>query len=552
MIPGPYRKVLRLSVLVTIALGAYAAFAAQNGSSEDPLLRALQQEMQRSRAQLKLEQVATPYYLDFRVFDVDEIEAQASFGGINFNVHNHFRFARVIVRVGDYRQDSFFDKGEGADTLVPLSDDIVAARHEIWLATDQAYKAAVEALSAKQAKLKQFTIDQSVEDFAHAEAVQHMGPLARLEVVPNPWIASLRQATSLYKTDPQVESCTAALLFRAVNRYFVTSEGTAIRDGQTYFYVHIDAATQASDGMRLERSKGYTVTALSQLPSQSEFQSKAGELISALKTMRDAPMVTEEYRGPVLFSARAAATVFANLVGENVLGQKPPLGQPARTVGAFATSYKSRVLPDIFSVVDDPTLATIAGQPLLGYYQYDDEGVKAEKVTVIDQGKLANYVIGRTPIRDFPVSNGHGRARIPWNPPGPSLGNLIITASTPLSADGLKKKLLDLCQQRDLPYCYHIDTADSHNTPNLLYRVWVKDGREELVRGAAFGDLDTRALRNDLVAAGDDLFAGNRLLNIPHSVVSPSILFDELEVKPDNKNRDKLPEYSPPPLTAAQ
>lgn len=550
-------KTLRPVLLVAISLGLSAALAAQNNAANDPLLRALQQEMQRSKAQLKLEQVAAPYYIDYRIFDIDQIEVHAAFGGIQANIATHLRFARVVVRVGDYRQDSFFgeDKGpdgRGAVTVVPLGDDIAAARHQIWLATDQAYKVAAEALSAKQAQLKQFTVDQPVDDFAHADPVQYVGPLVKLEADPKPWLTALRQATALYKTDPQVESCNASLHFQAVNRYFVTSEGTAIRDGQTYFYVHIDAATQASDGMRLERSKGYTVTALSQLPSQSEFQRTAEELIASLKAMRDAPMVTEEYRGPVLFSARAAATVFANLVGENVLGQKPPLGQPARTVGAFATSYKSRVLPDIFSVVDDPTLATIAGQPLLGSYQYDDEGVKAEKVTVIDQGKLANYVIGRTPIRDFPVSNGHGRARIPWNPPGPSLGNLIITTSIPLSAAGIKTKLLELCQQHDLPYCYYIDAADSHNTPNLLYRVWVKDGREELVRGAAFGDLDTRALRNDLVAAGDDLFAGNRLLNIPHSVVSPSILFDELEVKPDNKNRDKLPEYAPPPLTATQ
>ena len=332
-------------------------------------------------------------------------------------------------------------------TVVPLGDDIAAARHQIWLATDQAYKAAAEALSAKQAQLKQFTVDQPVDDFAHADPVQYVGPLVKLEADPKPWLTALRQATALYKTDPQVESCNAALHFQAVSRYFVTSEGTAIRDSQTFYNVSFEASAQASDGMRLERSKGFTVTALSELPSQSEFQRTAEGLIASLKAMRDAPVVSEEYRGPVLFSSRAAATVFANLIGENVLGRKPPLGEPSRTKGAFATSYQSRVLPDMLSVVDDPTLTTTAGQPLLGFYKYDDEGVKAEKVTVIDHGKLVNYVIGRTPIRDFPMSNGHGRARrIPSNPPGPSLGNLIVTTSDPLSPADLKKKLLEICQ----------------------------------------------------------------------------------------------------------
>jgi TldD protein len=224
----------------------------------------------------------------------------------------------------------------------------------------------------------------------------------------------------LYKTDPQLESLEAGLHLQAINRYFMTSEGTAIRTGQTLCQLNLGASTQASDGMRLARSKVYRLPALSQLPSQEEFQRDAAALVASLKAMRDAPVVTDEYRGPVLFSAPAAASTFANLVGENVLGIKPPLGQPGRTAGAFSTSYKSRVLPDFLSVVDDPTLSTLDGRPLLGYYQYDDEGVKAAKVTVVDQGKLVNYVIGRTPIRDFPVSNAHGRARIPSNPPGPA------------------------------------------------------------------------------------------------------------------------------------
>jgi predicted Zn-dependent protease len=168
---------------------------------------------------------------------------------------------------------------------------------------------------------------------------------------------------------------------------------------------------------------------------------------------------------------------------------------------------------------------------------------------VIENGKLVNYVLGRQPIRDFPKSNGHGRARIPWNNPGPSLGNLIVRSSEPLSRDDLRKKLIELCQQRDLPFGYYVETLGPQRTPRLLYKVWVKDGHEELVRGATFGDLDTRSLRNDIVAAGDDVYVSNQTLSIPHSIVNPSILFDELEVKRANRNKEKLPEYPAPPLT---
>jgi predicted Zn-dependent protease len=272
------------------------------------------------------------------------------------------------------------------------------------------------------------------------------------------------------------------------------------------------------------------------------------KLLGTLKQLRDAPIADEEYRGPVLFSADSAATVFGDLVGENILGVKPDLGQPARTKGAFATSYKSRVLPDFLAVVDDPTLPSISGTSLMGKYDVDDEGVKAMPVSVIENGKLTNYLMGRAPIRDFPTSNGHGRARLPQGSPTPSLGTMIVRASESSSPQELKKKLIEICQQRELPFGYYVETMGPQRSPRLLYKIWVEDGREELVRGAVFGDLDTRSLRNDLIAAGNDVNVENHPLNIPYSIVTPSILFDELEVKRANANKDKLPDYPAPPL----
>jgi len=200
------------------------------------------------------------------------------------------------------------------------------------------------------------------------------------------------------------------------------------------------------------------------------------------------------------------------------------------------------------AIVDDPTLALFNGHPLLGHYEIDDEGVPAQRVSLVEKGNLVNYLVGREPIRDFPASNGHGRARMPNNAPGPGLGNLVVTSAQPETAEALKKKFLDLCQQRDLPYCYFVQTFGPRLTPRLLYKVWTKDGHQELVRGASFGDLDIRALRSDLVATGDDPYIDNHPLNFPHSIVAPSILFDELEVKRPNVNKEKLPEYPAPAL----
>jgi len=526
----------------------------QKLANDDIVLSAMRAELERSKSQLKMEQVAAPYYIEYRVFDVDAYSAEAAFGALRSDVRSRLRILRVVVRIGDYKQDSYFGMGQGILDFMPLDNDMLALRHQLWLATDRAYKAAAESLTAKQAQLKQFTIDEPVDDFAHADPVQSISPLVSLEFDPEAWKKMLQDAGDVYKTDPQIETFDSNLRFEAINEYFVNSEGTVLRSGQNLYQMYLACSTQAPDGMSLERSNGFVVTNIKELPSAAEFVERAKRIAGTLKDLRDAPVVDEEYRGPVWLSADASATVVADLVGENVLGRRPELGKNARTTGGFATSYKSRVLPEFLSVVADPTISSYRGQSLVGHYAIDDEGVAAQRVSLIEKGTLVNYLLGREPIRGFPQSNGHGRAPLPLaaaamaGSPAPHNSNLIVTSSEPLAKDALKSKFMDLCRQRDLPYCYRVETFGPKLTPRLLYRVWTKDGHEELVRGGSFGDLDTRALRSDLVAAGDDFYVDNHPANVPHSIVAPSVLFDELEVKRASVNKEKLPEYPAPPL----
>jgi hypothetical protein len=523
-------------------------------AKDDAVLAAMRAELERSKSQLKMEEVAAPYYIEYRVFDVDQYAAEAAFGALRSDVRSRVRFLRVVVRLGDYKQDSYFGQGQGMLDLMPLDDDMPALRHQLWLATDRAYKAAAESLTAKQAQLKQLTIDEPVDDFAHADPVHSIEPLVRLEFDPEPWKKMLEDASDVYKSDSQIENFESNLSFEAVNEYFVNSEGTVLRLGQNLYQMYLSCASQAPDGMSLERSNSFVVREIKDLPSAAAFVERAGKMAGTLKALRDAPVVEEEYLGPVLFSADASASVFADLIGENVVGRKPELGKNARTTGAFAASYKSRVLPQFLSVAADPTISSYRGQPLVGHYEIDDEGVAARRVSLIEQGMLVNYLVGREPIRDFPRSNGHGRAPLPSSghatpgAPVPHNSNLIVVSSEPLSQEALKNKFLDQCRQRDLRYCYRVETFGPKLTPRLLYKVWGKDGHEELVRGGSFGDLDTRALRSDLVAAGDDVYVDNRPTHVPHSIAAPSVLFDELEVKRANVNKEKLPEYPAPAL----
>jgi TldD protein len=540
--------VLALLTAILLLLASAAAWATDS-APDDVLLRAMREEMERSKDKLKMDGLAAPYYIEYRVNTVDQFEAAAVFGALRAQQRQRGRLLRVVVRLGDYKQDSFFGTGEGAADLLATDDDLFALRHRLWLATDRAYKAAGEALSAKQAALKKYKVDEPVDDFSRAPVVAMIEPLARLSTADfTPWVRLIEEASNQFRSDPQLESAESNVRFVAQNRYFLNSEGTVARTGNTHFEIHLLGSTQAADGMLLQRSYSQLAHDLGELPTREHFLETTTKLFATLQQLRDAPVVDEDYRGPVLLTNDAAGSVIAELVEPNILGRKPNLGQNSRTTGKWSTSLKSRVLPDFINVYDDPTISTLAGHPLFGKYAVDDEGVKAQRVSLIEKGQLVSYLVSRQPIRDFPVSNGHGRSA-PTGTPQAEPGNLIVQSTDPQPDGELKKKLIDLCKQRDLPYCFYVGTMGPRLSPRLLYRVWTKDGHEELVRGGVFGDLDIRSLRSNLIAAGTEPAIEDRPDPIAFSVACPALLFDELEVKRSEATKQKLPVYPPPPLT---
>jgi TldD protein len=519
---------------------------AHAAASGDPLLEALLTELDRSKSQLRMDQVDPPYYIEYRVNDIDDYSAEAAFGALRENQRVRYRVIRVVVRIGDYKQDSYYGIGMGETNILPLDDDPIALRHQIWLATDDAYKEAVQALTEKQAALKQFSTEIApVDDFAKAPVVSVLEPTVALQVDDSAWKKTIEDATNLYRQYPDVQSVSASLHFSAVNEYLVNSEGTVTRTGKNTYSVQLNSTAQAADGMRLSRNPFWMVANPGELPTHDKLMAESKKMLDTVVALRQAPIVEEEYRGPVLFAPDAADDVIASLVGANVLGRKPQLGRPNRTTGAFATSYKTRVLPNFLTVVDDPTLKDFQGKSLVGNYDVDDDGVKAQPVTLVENGTLVNYLVSRQPIRDFPSSNGHGRAGAGAFP-APNLGVLLVKSSDAQSPEALKQRVIQMITEQGKPYGYRVDTLGPGNSPRLLYRIY-PDGHEELVRGAVFSELDVRALRSDLMSVGNDPLISNRAGGIATTVISPSLLFDELEVKRADTSKDKLPDYPPPP-----
>src|SRR5438270_1530187 len=347
----------------------------------DAVLKAMLAELKRSQEKLQLGQLQRPYYIDYQVTEIQDNTADATLGALRTDQVNSGRLVRVVVRIGDYKQDSYFGEGMGAVEVMPTDNQELALRRQLWLATDKAYKAALTGFTEKQAALKNVETEHDLVDFSQEKPAQSVRELAKADLNMQKWKQTLRTTSDIFRSDPSLESSNAFLSYRTLNRYFVNTEGTVTRSGKSVYSYVFAGSGQADDCMWIERSHGWVVTRANELPKTEEIEKEAKRLIGTCSALKKAPLVEDDYRGPVLFSADAATSLFERLIIPNILGIRPDLGNPARTNGEFASYYKQRVLPDIFTVVDDPKAKEIDHQSLAGFYDVDDEGVEAQKGT---------------------------------------------------------------------------------------------------------------------------------------------------------------------------
>ncbi|MGA2834259.1 MAG: metallopeptidase TldD-related protein [Terracidiphilus sp.] len=536
---------------ISLVASAQAPQPTRADAEKDPVFKAMLTELDRSKTQLQLKDVAKPFFIQYRIEEMDNFETKAQFGATTGSQHSRGRVARVTVRVGDYKTDSSGEKGDGAIQIETLDDDPIALRTALWMATDQAYKNALAAYAQKQAALKQVETPPQADDFSQEKPIIRLEEPIRLKLDEQAWEARVARDSGLYRTDStvkasqrDVEYSLGSFTALVKTTWLVTSEGAIVRKSAADYQESFAVGTQAADGMSLERSYATNGNALKDLDSADAFAQHAVSLIASLTDLRKAPLVEEEYHGPLLMSSDAAADTTHSLVAGAVTATRPKLGTEARTNGPFASSYHARVLPEFLGVVDDPGLKSYDGKGLVGAFDVDDEGVPAQAVKLVVAGQLENYLLGREPVRDFPQSNGHGRAGI-TGPPKPSIGVLQVTAKDGLTDQELNSRLLESAGHRGLKNVYYVSTMGDKMAPRLLYRVG-SDGKRELVRGAIFDDLDQRALRADVVAAGKQLWVANYLGEIPETVLAPALLFDDVTIRRANKKNDKLPFYPPP------
>jgi predicted Zn-dependent protease len=541
--------------------------ATRADAEKDPILQAMLVELDRNRQRLELKDSAKPYFFEFRIDDVVEYNANAAWGALTGEHESHSRMARVRVRVGDYKFDNSHAKvdnqfmaimerfglgGDGMIAIEVLDNDPMALRYALWTAADTAYKMALDDLAKKQAELKTVQTPPEANSFSQEKPVIYFEEPRRLELDRDFWKKQIADGSGVIFTDPaakvfapEIENSTGQIKGWVRTSYLVNSEGSIVRTGDSDYTAQVAFEAQAADGMRLQRSYPLAEVESKNLGTAEHFQKGVLHALQGLDELIHAPVVDDDYHGPILLKGNAAATSMLDLLGKAVEAHQPSMGSTARTTGAFASAFQTRVLPEFLSVVDDPTLTTFDGKKLIGAYHVDDEGVLAQRTELVKDGKLVGYLLGREPIKDFPQSNGHGRADS-GRAPEPHIGVLKVEAANGLSDEDLEKKLIDLGKDQGLSFVYIVDTISGSTSPRTMYRVNVTDGKRQIVRGAKLGDFNLRALRKSIVAAGNKPYVRSEFAG-PHStLIVPPLLFDDVEVKRGEEKDAKLPYYPPP------
>ena len=547
-------------VLLGAALDRGAVPAAAAGT--DPLLGVMQSELQRNFKGLKQE-AAPPYFLSYTVHDIASATLVASFGAVDRNETNHQRLASVEVRVGDYTLDNTHPmRGEGntspriALVTLPLTDDDAPIRVALWRATDRAFKQASEALT--RAKTNTSTVkprdgEVPVPDFSREPAQTYSADAASFKLDNDAWAARLRRISAPFADDPMVLSNDVSLACQADNRYYTNSDGSQIADGDASCRLFIEAATKADDGMDLPLYQSYFARTPDSLPDEKQVTSDVHDMMALLAKLRRAPLV-DPYSGPAILSGRAAGVFFHEIFGHRVEGQRQKNADDGQT---FANKVDQQVLPPFLSVIFDPSLKKIGSTELMGYYRYDDEGVKGQRVAVVDKGILKTFLLSRAPLPRFPESNGHGRAQVGFVPVSRQ-SNLVVESSKSVSQEALVEMLKQEAKRQGKPFGLLFENIEGGFTftsraqpnafnvmPNVVYRIYTDSREPELVRGVDLIGTPLAAFAK-IVATGDkvDVFngiCGAESGSVPVSASAPAMLVSEVEVQKKAQSQDAGP-----------
>ena len=554
-LPRAFRFVSLCALILLFGTG-YAM-----GQAVSPVLQAMSAELTRSMEKFKTQPVP-PYFLSYEILDTHGFDITGAFGKLTASQENHHRQLDIDLRVGDYAMDNtreirggfnFGSFGNFSSTSVPIDNDPDALRGILWYHTDERYKHAIENLTKVKTnvQVKVAQEDQS-NDFSKEEPQQYTEPIVDVKLNKSVWEDKIRRYTAPFAKYTNIYQASAILTVSAETRWFVNSEGTRIQTSQPAWHLFLIAYSKADDGMELPRYESFFGFTEKDLPDDGTVLKAVDKMIADLEALRVAPL-SDPYTGPAILSGRASGVFFHEIFGHRVEGHRQKLANEAQT---FKKKINEQVLPTDFSVYFDPTTRRLANTDLAGSYLYDNQGVKARRVDVVQNGILKTFLMSRTPIDGFPQSNGHGRSQSGFSPVARQ-SNLVVEVAPSAIKPDLKKLLIEEVKKQNLPFGLYFEdisggfTFTGRTIPNafnvmplVVYRIY-PDGREELVRGV---DLIGTPLTtfSKIVAADKNVAVFNGICGaesggVPVSAISPAILVSQIEVQKKQKSQDRLP-----------
>jgi TldD protein len=531
-------------------------------TAKDPVLAVMQSELSRANTELgKTDQA--PYYLSYTVYDQDFVVLVGAYGSLLTDAASTRRQADVTMRVGSPALDNTHGQSRASGITsgsLPLNDDKDAIGRALWELTDREYKRAVPSLmNVRTNTAVRAEEEDKSPDFSKESPSNHIGEMKTPSAFDRTaWESEVKRLSAVFRKYPEVYFGSVMLQVQNSNARMVSSEGSAVVTPNSSTRLIMEAQTRADDGMDLLRVETFQAPSASGLPPEAELTAKIDKMAADLKALRAAP-VAEPYDGPALLSGRAAAVFFHEVLGHRLEGHRQRDEEEGQT---FTKKVGQEVLPNFLNVTDDPTLKQIGGMKLSGSYEFDNEGTPAQRVEVIKDGVLKNFLMSRMPVKDFSVSNGHGRNQPGLMPTGRQ-GNLIVTSTKSVPEKDLRQKLIDEAKKQGKPYGLYFDDIQGGFTlttralpqafqvlPVIVYKIYVDGRPDELVRGVDIVGTPLAALTR-IVATGDEQHVFNGICgaesgSVPVAAVAPAIIFSEMEVQKRAHAHERPPILAPP------
>jgi TldD protein len=554
---GFTQRIIRRSVVCAglgVLAAALPAAAGAQQAATPVLLDAMTTELHRAFTSLGKSAAADdtkqlpPYFLSYSVSDADVVSIRAQYGAVVDSSANRVRVADVQVRLGDAKLDNTHGahRGSAVNSLqLPLTDDRQALARTLWLATNTGYGNALDNyLRVKTEAQVRAKEEDSSPDFSQESPQTSIGkPAPPVTVDRAAWGKRVEALSKIFREYPDVYRNLVMLSVQNETDYFASSEGSRVVTPHLQARLVVFAMTRAEDGMDLFRAQTFEAPTDDGLPKQAELEAAIRELGKSLEALRKAP-VTEPFDGPAILSGRAAAVFFHEVLGHRLEGQRQRGDEEGQT---FTKELNKAVLPSFLSVSDDPTVTTFGNTWLSGSYTYDDEGQKARRVDLIQDGVLKTFLMSRLPIASFAESNGHGRAQTGRMPTGRQ-GNLIVTSTKTVTETELRKQLIEEAKKQGKPFGLYFEDISSgfavttrsspqafQVIPLVVWRVYVDGRPDELVRGVSIVGTPLAAMKRILATSDkSEVFNGEcgaESGTVPVSAVAPAMLVSEMETQ---------------------